>query len=85
MSNIELRTVQYTTGSVWHNQLSRSACLCVCCCQIFAKRESELQKYSEPLDCTCFKTSIWDETLYKVKRAGLKCLDFALILSLVLV
>ena len=34
--------------------------------QIYDKRESELKKRSLPLDCTCFKTSIWDETLYKV-------------------
>lgn len=34
--------------------------------QIFDKREAELMKRSLPLECTCFKTSIWDETLYKV-------------------
>ena len=33
--------------------------------QIFDKREAELMKRSLPLECTCFKTSIWDETLYK--------------------
>ena len=38
-----------------------------CYSQIFAKRERELQKYSEPLECSCFRTSIWDETLYKVR------------------
>ena len=32
---------------------------------IFSKREEELKKLSKPLDCTCFRTSIWDETLYK--------------------
>jgi Ras-related GTP-binding protein A/B len=32
---------------------------------IYDKRQGELKKYSEPLDCTCFRTSIWDETLYK--------------------
>lgn len=32
---------------------------------IYDKRESELMKRSLPLNCTCFKTSIWDETLYK--------------------
>lgn len=34
--------------------------------QIFDQREAELMKRSLPLECTCFKTSIWDETLYKV-------------------
>jgi Ras-related GTP-binding protein A/B len=33
---------------------------------IFDKREAELMKRSLPLECACFKTSIWDETLYKV-------------------
>lgn len=32
---------------------------------IFADREDDLKRLSKPLDCTCFKTSIWDETLYK--------------------
>lgn len=32
---------------------------------IYDKRETELKKRSLPLDCTCFRTSIWDETLYK--------------------
>ncbi|XP_065887401.1 ras-related GTP-binding protein A-like [Dysidea avara] len=32
---------------------------------IFEKRESELKKRSLPLSCECFRTSIWDETLYK--------------------
>lgn len=32
---------------------------------IFDKREAELMKRSLPLECTCFRTSIWDETLYK--------------------
>jgi Ras-related GTP-binding protein A/B len=32
---------------------------------IFDKREAELMKRSLPLECACFKTSIWDETLYK--------------------
>ena len=32
---------------------------------IFLEREEELKKLSKPLDCTCFRTSIWDETLYK--------------------
>ena len=32
---------------------------------IFTEREEDLKKLSKPLDCTCFRTSIWDETLYK--------------------
>ncbi|XP_015787447.1 ras-related GTP-binding protein A [Tetranychus urticae] len=32
---------------------------------IFLDREAELKKLSEPIDCRCFRTSIWDETLYK--------------------
>ena len=33
--------------------------------QIFRQRESELKQVSRPLEITCFRTSIWDETLYK--------------------
>jgi Ras-related GTP-binding protein A/B len=33
--------------------------------QIFSEREQELKKFSLPLQCSCFSTSIWDETLYK--------------------
>ena len=33
--------------------------------QIFREREEDLKRLSKPLDCTCFRTSIWDETLYK--------------------
>lgn len=33
--------------------------------QIFQEREAELKRRSIPLDITCFRTSIWDETLYK--------------------
>jgi Ras-related GTP-binding protein A/B len=33
---------------------------------IFREREAELKRRSLPLDITCFRTSIWDETLYKV-------------------
>ncbi|CAG2172625.1 unnamed protein product [Oppiella nova] len=32
---------------------------------IFKERETDLKRLSRPLDCTCFRTSIWDETLYK--------------------
>lgn len=32
---------------------------------IFREREEDLKRLSKPLDCTCFATSIWDETLYK--------------------
>ena len=34
---------------------------------IFREREIELKRRSLPLDITCFRTSIWDETLYKVR------------------
>jgi len=33
--------------------------------QVFKKREEELTEISLPLRITCFRTSIWDETLYK--------------------
>ncbi len=33
---------------------------------VFNKRQEELKDMSSPLDITCFRTSIWDETLYKV-------------------
>ena len=33
--------------------------------QIFREREDDLKRLSKPLECTCFRTSIWDETLYK--------------------
>ena len=32
---------------------------------VFRDREIELVRLSKPLQCACFKTSIWDETLYK--------------------
>ncbi|KAL3847962.1 hypothetical protein ACJMK2_018851 [Sinanodonta woodiana] len=32
---------------------------------IFKEREEDLRRLSKPLECTCFATSIWDETLYK--------------------
>jgi len=32
---------------------------------VFAQREGELRKLAHPQKVTCFKTSIWDETLYK--------------------
>uniref|UniRef100_A0A1B6BZJ0 Ras-related GTP-binding protein n=1 Tax=Clastoptera arizonana TaxID=38151 RepID=A0A1B6BZJ0_9HEMI len=32
---------------------------------IFREREEDLRRLSKPLDCTCFRTSIWDETLYR--------------------
>ena len=34
--------------------------------QIFNERQEDLRRLSRPLSCTCFRTSIWDETLYKV-------------------
>ncbi|KAM9577997.1 ras-related GTP-binding protein B isoform 6-T6 [Trichechus inunguis] len=33
---------------------------------IFKEREEDLRRLSRPLECSCFRTSIWDETLYKV-------------------
>jgi Ras-related GTP-binding protein A/B len=36
---------------------------------MFAEREADLQKLSLPLECKCFRTSIWDETLYKAWSA----------------
>ena len=35
---------------------------------IFKERCKQLEKLSLPLECKCFSTSIWDETLYKVCR-----------------
>ena len=32
------------------------------------ERENLLKDISKPLECVCFRTSIWDETLYKVSR-----------------
>lgn len=32
---------------------------------IFEEREADLKRLSKPLECTCFRTSIWDETLYR--------------------
>ncbi|KAG7205460.1 hypothetical protein KM043_007447 [Ampulex compressa] len=32
---------------------------------IFREREDDLKRLSLPLECTCFRTSIWDETLYR--------------------
>lgn len=32
---------------------------------LFKDREGDLKKLSLPLDCTCYRTSIWDETLYR--------------------
>jgi Ras-related GTP-binding protein A/B len=34
---------------------------------VFRERELELRRRSSPIDITCFRTSIWDETLYKVR------------------
>lgn len=33
--------------------------------RIFHLRQEDLNRLSRPLECVCFKTSIWDETLYK--------------------
>ncbi|XP_076277183.1 ras-related GTP binding A/B [Lasioglossum baleicum] len=32
---------------------------------MFREREEDLRRLSLPLECTCFRTSIWDETLYR--------------------
>jgi len=32
---------------------------------IYSTRRDDLKRLSKPLECTCFRTSIWDETLYK--------------------
>ena len=36
---------------------------------IFQDRDTDLKRMSLPLQATCFKTSIWDETLYKAWSA----------------
>lgn len=33
--------------------------------KIFSERENEIINMSKPIKCACFKTSIWDETLYR--------------------
>jgi len=33
--------------------------------QVYATRKAELMKAAEPLTVSCFRTSIWDETLYQ--------------------
>jgi Ras-related GTP-binding protein A/B len=35
---------------------------------VFTERENILKDISKPLQCYCFRTSIWDETLYKVNK-----------------
>ena len=32
---------------------------------VFSQRQEDLANLSKPLSCSCFATSIWDETLYK--------------------
>lgn len=39
--------------------------------QVFKEREAELRRRSNPMDITCFRTSIWDETLYKVPNSNM--------------
>lgn len=34
--------------------------------RIFEEKQAELVKIANPLSVSCFRTSIWDETLYKV-------------------
>ena len=49
---------------------------------IFKERCKQLEKLSLPLDCKCFSTSIWDETLYKVCMQKISLKRFMEILSL---
>lgn len=35
-----------------------------------------MRRLSRPLECACFRTSIWDETLYKVCMLSLLYLAF---------
>jgi len=39
---------------------------CVYFVQIFNERQNDIINMSKPVKCVCFKTSIWDETLYGV-------------------
>ena len=41
---------------------------------LFADRERELLKLSHPADARCYRTSIWDETLYRAWSAIVKLL-----------
>jgi len=43
--------------------------------QVFKTREKELLEISSPMNLTCFRTSIWDETLYK----AWSCIVYSLI------
>lgn len=43
--------------------------------QVFQAKEEELIRISAPLNITCFRTSIWDETLYK----AWSCIVYSLI------
>jgi hypothetical protein len=42
---------------------------------VFTERENILKDLSKPLQCSCFRTSIWDETLYKVKMKTKKTIS----------
>lgn len=48
---------------------------------IFKEREEDLKRLSLPLNCTAFKTSIWDETLYKA-WSNIVCYDLIFLLSM---
>ena len=41
---------------------------------IFQERAADLERISSPLICHCFRTSIWDETLYKVNLCKVETL-----------
>ena len=48
--------------------------------QVFAERVAMIKARSHDMPVTCFKTSIWDESLYKVRHRALgpasKCVGF---------
>lgn len=50
--------------------------------QIFKEREEDLKRLSRPLACTCFRTSIWDETLYKVVNQTGRLLKYNMFIML---
>lgn len=52
------------------NIYTRLLIFCFFISQIFKEREEDLKRLSRPLECVCFRTSIWDETLYKVRTAS---------------
>lgn len=53
-------------GAQWRARCGTNACRAA---QVFRDRASLVQSCSRGADVTCFRTSIWDETLYKVRTA----------------